>query len=218
MVKILYEDAQLAVCLKPVSVSSQDAPDGLPNLLRKQLHCAEIFPVHRLDQIVSGVMVYAKTADAAMQLSRQMQQGVFQKEYLAVCRGKMEQTAAELSDFLFHDRAKNKTFAVKSGRKGAKAARLSYRVCGEAADGEAALSLLRIKLYTGRTHQIRAQLASRKHPLLGDGKYGGGDNRCSCALFSCRLTFRHPVTGETMTFRHEKPTDFPWNLFQEVDR
>lgn len=215
MVRILYEDAALVVCLKPAGVSSQDVPDGMPALLRAQLSCECVYPVHRLDQIVSGVMVYAKTADAAARLSRQMQDGTFQKEYLAVCRGKMEPAAAALSDFLYHDRAKNKTFPVKKSRPGAKAARLSYRVCEEAVDKDQILSLLHVQLYTGRTHQIRAQLAARRHPLVGDGKYGGGDNRCACALFSCRLTFRHPVTGETLTFCCERPAGFPWNLFQE---
>lgn len=217
MVKILYEDAQLAVCLKPVGVSSQDVPDGLPALVRAQLSCGEIFTVHRLDQIVSGVMVVAKTADAAAKLSQQMQTGLFHKEYLAVCRGKMEQQTAELSDFLYHERAKNKTYPVKKSRPGAKAARLRYRVLAEAADKDGTLSLLHVQLFTGRTHQIRAQLAARKHPLVGDGKYGGADNRCACALFSFRLTFRHPVTGKTLTFRHERPEGFPWDLFQEVD-
>lgn len=214
MLEILYADAQLVVCVKPVGTGAQgDAPAAMPQLLRAQLGCGEIFPVHRLDQIVGGVMVYAKTAQAAAALSAQIRSGTFEKEYLAVLRGAPEQPAGTLRDLLYHDRSKNKTFIVKTRRTGAREAQLQYTLCQRAADAAQALSLVHIQLHTGRTHQIRAQFSARKLPLLGDGKYGGGDNRCTCALWSYRLSFRHPQSGAAMTFFTLPPDSFPWRLF-----
>lgn len=214
MLEILYSDAQLAVCVKPIGTAAQgDAPQAMPALLCAQLGCREVFPVHRLDQIVGGVMVYAKTRQAAAALSAQLQSGTFQKEYLAVLRGAPDAPAGTLRDFLYHDRAKNKTFAVKTQRGGAREAKLTYRLCQCVPDGASTLSLVRVQLHTGRTHQIRAQFAARRLPLLGDGKYGGGDNHCSCALWSYRLCFRHPASGAAMTFSKLPPDGFPWQLF-----
>ena len=112
---------------------------------------------------------------------------------------------------------KNKTFVVKKQRPGAREARLGYTRCQCVCDGANVLSLVRVRLYTGRTHQIRAQFASRKLPLLGDGKYGGGDNRCACALWSYRLRFSHPKSGADMTFAKLPPEGFPWRLFSMED-
>ena len=216
MLEIIYEDAQLAVCVKPVGTAAQgEAPNAMPQQLAAQLGCTEIFPVHRLDQIVGGVMVYAKTQLAAAALSQQLQTGAFKKEYLAVLRGVPEQEEDTLCDVLYHDCVKNKTFVVKKKRPGARQARLAYALCQSVPDGADVLSLVRVQLFTGRTHQIRAQFASRKLPLLGDGKYGGGDNRCSCALWSYRLRFRHPQAGREMAFVHLPPDAFPWNLFSK---
>lgn len=214
MLEILYADAQLVVCVKPAGTAAQgDAPAAMPKLLRAQLGCREIFPVHRLDQIVGGVMVYAKTQQAAAALSEQMQSGAFQKAYLAVLRGTPAEPSGALRDLLYHDRVKNKTFVVKTQRNGAREALLSYRLCQCVPDGARTLSLVRVQLHTGRTHQIRAQFAARKLPLLGDGKYGGGDNRCTCALWSYRLSLRHPESGAAMTFSRLPPDGFPWRLF-----
>lgn len=218
MLEILYDDAQLVVCVKPAGVAAQgEAPNAMPRLLSAQLGCPAVYPVHRLDQIVGGVMVYAKTQPSAAALSRQMQSGEFQKEYLAVLRGAPEKREDTLCDVLYHDRVKNKTFVVRKQRPGAREARLGYTRCQCVCDGANVLSLVRVRLYTGRTHQIRAQFASRKLPLLGDGKYGGGDNRCACALWSYRLRFSHPKSGADMTFAKLPPEGFPWRLFSMED-
>lgn len=209
MPEILYADAAVAVVVKPAGVLSQgDAEDAMPVLLQKQLGGA-IFPVHRLDQPTGGVMVYARTQDAAAKLSAQMQSEAFGKEYLAVLDGTPEPTEGELHDLLFFDRQKGKSYAVRRKRAGVKDARLTYRVLAQA-EG---LTLVRVRLFTGRTHQIRVQFSSRGWPLTGDGKYGSRNNRCAPALWSAELHFAHPVTGETLTFRSQPPEAYPWTLF-----
>lgn len=214
MVEILYSDASIVVCIKPVGVASQtEQASAMPQLLSQQLGCETIYPVHRLDQVVGGVMVYAKTAQAAAELTRQLQQHTFQKEYLAVLRGEPQAQQDTLCDLLYHDRTKNKTFVVSRKRNGAREARLSYTCLQRAADSDGVYTLVRVQLHTGRTHQIRAQFASRKLPLLGDGKYGGGDNRCTCALWSYRLAFSHPLTKKQLTFAALPPESFAWQKF-----
>lgn len=209
MPEILYADAAVAVVVKPAGVLSQgDAEDAMPVLLQKQLGGA-IFPVHRLDQPTGGVMVYARTQDAAAKLSAQMQSEAFGKEYLAVLDGTPEPAEGELHDLLFFDRQKGKSYAVRRKRAGVKDARLAYRVLAQA-EG---LTLVRVRLFTGRTHQIRVQFSSRSWPLTGDGKYGSRNNRCTPALWSAELHFAHPVTGETLTFRSQPPEAYPWTLF-----
>lgn len=209
MPEILYADAAVAVVVKPAGVLSQgDAEDAMPALLQKQLG-GTIFPVHRLDQPTGGVMVYARTQDAAAKLSAQMQSDAFGKEYLAVLDGTPEPAEGELHDLLFFDRQKGKSYAVRRKRAGVKDARLAYRVLAQA-EG---LTLVRVRLYTGRTHQIRVQFSSRGWPLTGDGKYGSRNNRCAPALWSAELHFAHPVTGETLTFRSQPPEAYPWTLF-----
>lgn len=209
MPEILYADAAVAVVVKPAGVLSQgDAENAMPALLQKRLGGA-IFPVHRLDQPTGGVMVYARTQDAAAKLSAQMQSEAFGKEYLAVLDGTPEPVEGELHDLLFFDRQKGKSYAVRRKRAGVKDARLAYRVLAQA-EG---LTLVRVRLYTGRTHQIRVQFSSRGWPLTGDGKYGSRNNRCAPALWSAELHFAHPVTGETLTFRSQPPEAYPWTLF-----
>lgn len=209
MPEILYADAAVAVVVKPAGVLSQgDAEDAMPVLLQKRLGGA-IFPVHRLDQPTGGVMVYARTQDAAAKLSAQMQSEAFGKEYLAVLDGTPEPAEGELHDLLFFDRQKGKSYAVRRKRAGVKDARLAYRVLAQA-EG---LTLVRVRLFTGRTHQIRVQFSSRGWPLTGDGKYGSRNNRCAPALWSAELHFAHPVTGETLTFRSQPPEAYPWTLF-----
>ena len=184
MIEILSQGGGFAVCIKPVGIASQgDSPDQLPQLLSAQLH-TPVYPVHRLDQAVGGVMVFGTTKPGAARLTQAMQEGRLQKEYLAVLGKRPAADAGELCDLLFHDRFKNKTYVVSRARKGVKEASLSYKVLAEA-DGAC---LVHVRLHTGRTHQIRVQFASRGCPLLGDGKYGSRTNAASPALWSYALT------------------------------
>lgn len=206
-ITLYYNDGAVAVCRKPAGVDSESE---LPALLRAGLGTAEVFCVHRLDRGVGGVMVYALTREAAASLSEQMRAGLFRKEYLAVAHGAFGETEGTLRDLLFHDRAKNKSYVVTRRRGGVKEAALDYRVLGEA-EG---LSLLRIRLHTGRSHQIRVQLGSRRHPLVGDAKYGSPARECPIALFSCALSFTHPGSGRALTFSAPPPETYPWDRFK----
>ena len=213
--QILYEDAQIVVCVKPAGVLSEPSNGrGLPELLaaryRERGEKDTVLTVHRLDKIVGGVMVLARTKDAASKLTRMIAEREPEKEYLAVLRGTPEKPADTLTDLLFRDAAKNKTYIVKRMRKGVREASLSYETVAEK-DG---LTLVRVKLHTGRTHQIRVQFASRGLPLLGDIRYGSKDPRCEAALWSHRLAFAHPVTDEPLEFSCDPPDAYPWDLFR----
>lgn len=186
--ELLYSDAQIAVCVKPVGVDSEQA---LPALLSQDLP-GTFFPVHRLDQNVGGVMVYARTKQAAAALSKAIQDGNMIKEYVAMVHG-TPPTEGDWEDLLWKDSRKNKVFVVNRLRGGVKQARLTYRVLRP---GES--TLVRIRLYTGRSHQIRVQFSSRGYPLVGDHKYGSRDSRTEPMLFSCGLTF--PLGGKQMHF------------------
>ena len=210
MIAILYEDRHLVVCVKPAGVLSQDAGENsLPGLLRAQLGTDYVGVVHRLDREVGGVMVYAKTPGAAAALSRSVQERTLEKTYLAVLRGIPEASAGTLEDLLFHDQNRNKTYVVDRMRKGVKEAELEYTVIGCVNDS----SLLRIRLHTGRSHQIRVQFASRAMPLLGDARYGSKTRNCGIALWSESLCFPHPFAEKTMDFRQAPPEVFPWTEF-----
>ncbi len=212
MIEILEQTPGLVVCIKPVGVHAQgEEPDALPALLAKQLGAC-VYPVHRLDQAVGGVMVFAKTAPAAAKLSQAIAGGTLQKEYLAVLGARPKDDSGELFDLLFHDRFKNKTYVVSKERKGVKKASLSYRVVAEA-DG---LCLVRIRLYTGRTHQIRVQFASRGMPLVGDGKYGSRKNAASPALWSYALTL--PMGGAIARIRALPEAAGVWAPFEQALR
>lgn len=209
MPEILFQDGALAVCIKPEGAPSEgEGPQAMPALLSAQLG-GTFFPVHRLDQPVGGVMVYARTQKAAAALSRAVQTGAFEKEYLAVLPARPDEDAGTLRDLLFYDRKRGKSFPAARMRAGVKEAALSYRVL----DGADALCLVQVRLHTGRTHQIRVQFASRRLPLLGDGKYGSRID-CPAALWSARLRFPHPVDGRTMEFTAQPPDRFPWNRFR----
>lgn len=186
--QILFHDRDLAVCVKPVGVDSEH---GLPTLLKEALG-GECWPVHRLDQAVGGVMVYARTKAAAAALSRAVQEGTMVKEYVALVHGTPPETG-DWEDLLWKDAAKKKVFVVKRMRGGVKAARLTFT---RLTQGET--SLVRVRLYTGRTHQIRVQFASRGFPLAGDRKYGARDAETAPRLFSCCITF--PWKGQEMRF------------------
>lgn len=211
-VPILYQDERILVCCKPAGLLSTDDENGLPAVLRTQLGDAHacIRTVHRLDAAVSGVMVYARSQMAASLLSEQIREGKFQKEYLAVLHGAPEAPAGELRDLLWRNRSTRRTVVVAEPRKEAKRARLLYRVLAEA-NG---MSLVQIRLLTGRTHQIRVQFSSRGLPLVGDRKYGRGDeDGCAIALWSYRLRFFHPQTDELLEFSLEPPACAPWADF-----
>ena len=213
MIKILYKDETLAVAVKPAGVLSQPdrtGEDSMVTLLKAQLG-REVFPVHRLDRAVGGLMIFAMSKAAAGKLSALVTSDSFEKEYTAVIHGVPAEEKGELLDFLFHDSRKNLTSVVPSTHKDAKEARLAYTLLAKDMEGE--FSLVRVRLYTGRTHQIRVQFASRSMPLAGDGKYGARD-RMGLALWSSRLSFRHPVRKKTMTFEALPDGSItPWDRF-----
>lgn len=212
--EILYEDRSLTVAVKPPALLSEQTPDhrGFADLLAARNPDGYVGVVHRLDRGVGGVMVYARTPQAAAELSAAVQARRVKKEYLAVIHGVPDELTGEWRDLLFHDRLKNKTFVVDRTRRGVKEAILSYEILRTLDHAEhGSLSLVRVALQTGRTHQIRVQFASRGYPLLGDGKYGARD-RCSIALFSHKLSFSHPVSGKTMAFS-KTPEGEPWESF-----
>ena len=209
--KILYADKDILICVKPVGALSTDEPGGMPELLREVLQeeAAEVRTVHRLDRVVGGLMVFARSQAAASSLSRQITDKSFWKEYLAVLHGVPKEKEGLLEDLLFRDSTENKTYVVKRMRKGVREAALEYSVLEE----KKGLSLVRIHLLTGRTHQIRAQFSSRSMPLVGDRKYGAAEDNCEIALWSSRLCFKHPRSGKEMDFSLEPPGGFPWSLF-----
>lgn len=207
MIEILGQTPAFTVCIKPVGTASQgEDPESLPQLLKQQLGTA-VYPVHRLDQAVGGVMVFAKTPQAAAKLNREIAENRLQKEYLAVISGAPEEDCGELRDLLFHDRFKNKTYVVSRARKGVKEASLSYRVLASR-EGQ---SLVHVRLHTGRTHQIRVQFASRGWPLLGDGKYGSRKNAAGPALWSCAVAFR--LDGRDYRFCARPPQTGVWAAY-----
>lgn len=186
--EILYSDNQIAVLVKPVGLDSEhEVPAALTQLLG-----GECYPIHRLDKNVGGVMVFARTKQAAAALSKAVQEGSMIKEYVAMVHGTPPE-CGDWTDLLFKDSTKNKVFVVRKERRGVKKARLEYRRLTEGAD-----CLVRIRLYTGRSHQIRVQFASRGFPLVGDHKYGAKDTAAAPMLFSCKLTF--PYEKKTVEF------------------
>ncbi len=212
MVKILFEDNDIVVVLKPTGIDSEKE---LPEILKTLTGSSYIAVLHRLDKLVSGVMVYAKTKEAAANISEQIKIGNLKKEYLAVIAGIPAENSATLSDLLFKDSSKNKSYVVKRERKGVKKAILSYETLNSAHLDNGDISLIKVFLHTGRTHQIRVQFSSRKHSLLGDKKYGS-HFACPIALFSHKITFTHPKTNQTISFE-ENPdyTKFPFNKFSK---
>ena len=208
--EIVYMDSDIVVCLKPARVLSTDEPGGLPDLLREALGDpkADIRTVHRLDRVVSGLMVLARNAKAASELSRQIREGEFEKEYLAVVHGTAE-AGGTLRDLLGRDKARKMTFVAQEPAKGVLEAVLHYQRLSALEE----MSKVRIQLETGRTHQIRVQFSSRGWPLVGERKYAQIDDPCEIALWSYRLGFTHPVTGQKVEFLHEPPDRYPWNVF-----
>ena len=219
--KILFEDKYLIVCEKPIGVESQVSSSGKEDMItllsRYRAEKGEesyIGLVHRLDTMTGGAMIYSKREDMTGRLSALIQSEDYKKTYFAVVHGIPEEKEGEMRDLLYHDKQKNKSFVVAKKRAGVKEALANYRlsesVTGE--DGET-MSLVEVELITGRTHQIRVQFASRKMPLVGDGKYGSRDNKATCALWSHKVEFVHPVTKDKISAESSPADAYPWNVF-----
>lgn len=207
--ELIYVDEDILVCLKPPRVLSTDEPGGVPDLAREVLGDpkADVRTVHRLDRVVSGLMVLARNGKAASELSRQIRDNEFDKEYMAVVHGMPDTRTGTLRDLLGRDKARKMTFVASEPAKGVQEAVLDYSLLNTAEN----MSRVRIRLHTGRTHQIRVQFASRNLPLVGERKYSELDDPCEIALWSYRLAFTHPRTGERMEFSHQPPEVYPWN-------
>lgn len=208
--EFIYCDNAIVVAVKPPRVLSTDEPGGMPELVRQALGDpnADVRTVHRLDRVVSGLMVLARSADAAAELSRQVREQSFQKEYMAVVHGRPETDTGMMRDLLLRNKQERKTYIVNEPGKGVQEAILTYQVLSY----NDVLTRVRIQLQTGRTHQIRAQFSGRSMPLVGDRKYSLLEDDCEIALWSYRLAFTHPVTGEPMEFTLEPPAVYPWIL------
>lgn len=203
-IQILHRDRDIVICIKPVGISSESTEegDGLCDKLSRQLGEKYVAALHRLDVGVSGVMAYALNKKSAAFLSKEIAEGRFYKRYLARVYGTFSENEGVMEDLLFKDSRKNKSFVVDKERKGTKYAKLSYKVLSASELCEKPTSLVEILLYTGRSHQIRVQFSSRKHPLVGDGKYGAKDNEKNIALVCKSLEFTHPTSKETVVFEH----------------
>lgn len=208
--EMLYLDEDIVVCVKPARVLSTDEPGGVPDLVRAVLGDAkaEVRTVHRLDRVVSGLMVLARSEASASELSRQIREHEFDKEYLAVVHGVPAEPSGTYVDLLLRNKPERKTYIVKQPGKGVQEAILDYAVVNMNKE----LSRVQITLRTGRTHQIRAQFSGRELPLVGDRKYSLLEDDCEIALWSYHLGFRHPRTGERMDFRKEPPEVYPWTV------
>ena len=206
---IIYQDNDIVIAVKPARVLSTDEPGGMPELVRNALGDpkADVRTVHRLDRVVSGLMVLARNTAAASELSRQIREDVFKKEYLAVIHGRPECTDGSLTDLLIRDKARKMTMVIDVPEKGAQEAVLEYRVL----NSRGKMSRVWVGLKTGRTHQIRVQFASRGMPLVGERKYAVLEDDCEIALWSYKLGFSHPTTGQWMTFSKEPPQVYPWS-------
>ena len=208
--EIVYQDQDILVCIKPPRVLSTDEPGGLPDLIRQELGdlTADIRTVHRLDRVVSGLMVLARNPASASELSRQIRENQFEKEYLAVIHGRPENQSGTLRDLLVRDKARKMTMIADAPGKDVQEAILHYQVLST----NEQTSRVQIQLVTGRTHQIRVQFSSRGMPLVGERKYAPGTDACELALWSCRIAFLHPKTGKRMEFYRLSPDTYPWSI------
>ena len=213
-ITVLFEDNNIIAAIKPAGVLSQAGNTAdMISLLGEGR--GEIYPLHRLDKNVGGVMVFAKSKQAAAKMSQLISENRMSKSYYAVLCGKPEEDSAVLEDLLFKDSSKNKSFVVKRMRKGVKKASLEYKTVESVQTDSGFLTLVKVKLHTGRTHQIRVQFSSRKLPLLGDGRYGGKSDKCDIALWSTEISFISPFNGQNLTFKAPFPQQYPWNLFNK---
>lgn len=214
--KIIYKDKYIAVCQKANGELSEGVGERcIPTLLYNKLRYSGesntgVYPIHRLDKETSGVIVYARDSKTAANLSESIRNGLFTKEYLAIVHGTPNQPSGSFSDLLFYDRARGKAFVTDRRRVGVKEALLDYSL-EKSLNG---LSLIRVRLHTGRTHQIRVQFASRGLPIVGDRRYGAPKiGTHELALVAFRLSFPHPVHGNTLEFSADIPEQEPWTSF-----
>ena len=212
---VLYEDNHLIVVVKPINILSQsDSTKDLDMLtiikdyLKEKYHKpgnVYLGLVHRLDRVVGGVMVFAKTSKAASRLSESIRNNSFHKGYIAIVHGKLDKS----NTFIDYLRKEEDFSTVISNEKDGKLSELSYELIDY--DEKHDISLVRIYLKTGRHHQIRVQFASRGYPLVGDNRYGN-DNEKEIGLFAYKLSFPHPITHEEINFLY-LPTEKPFNMF-----
>ena len=205
----VYVDDDIAVGIKPAGVLSTDEPGGFPGMVRDDLG-GSIRTVHRLDRAVSGLMVLARNARAASELSAQIRQGSFQKQYLAAVHGSPGSECGTFEDLLRRDKARKMTFIAEGPGKDVQSAALKYRLIAE----HGSLSCVQIRLITGRTHQIRVQFAGRGMPLAGERKYSTLDDPYPLALWSYCVEFTQPVTGERVRLDRLPPEELPWSYFE----
>ena len=215
--EILFEDNHIIVVLKPQMTAccpDESRDDNLLDQIKTYLKITYNKPgnayaglVHRLDRPTGGVMVYAKTSKAAARLTEGLQTGDFEKRYLTVLCGTPEPERGTLTNYLRKNTVNNLVYICTQTEEGAKFASLDYKVL----ESKGKYSLAEVRLHTGRTHQIRVQFASRGLPLLGDGKYGSRCGRCTCALWSYRLSF--PDGKGEAVFEAQPPAQFPWTVF-----
>ena len=219
---VIYEDNHIIVVEKMVNIPSQGDKTGDVDMLsiikdylkEKYQKPGNVYLglIHRLDRPVGGVMVFAKTSKAAARLSEQVREKAFQKEYLVVVNGKMKSQKGEWKDWLFKNERANMSKVVPEGTKNAKQASLEYEVLKY--NEEINLSVVRVKLHTGRHHQIRVQFSSRGHSIYGDQKYGGRGHGKQIALWAYRLTIFHPITKEEMTFQVLPEINGTWKILE----
>ena len=211
--EILYQDNRIVVAVKPAGILSTDEPGGMPSLLRQALNTDCIRTVHRLDAHTGGVMVFARSRMAASLLSQQVRERRFSKCYLAAVHGTPQPQSGEMRDLLGRDSVRRVTYVADMPSADTREALLTYETL-DTADG---LSLVRVQLHTGRTHQIRVQFTSRGLPLAGDRKYGiPEDGTVPLALWAYRLSFAHPQTGQEMSFTCPPPETEPWTRFKGI--
>ena len=227
---LLYEDSDVIAVAKPPQMLSQGAESGEASILDYLNAYAAgswtAYPVHRLDRGTGGAMVFAKNKQAAAALAALAAGNGMQKTYLACVHGTLTGSAT-LEHDLYFDRKRNKSFPVKnSTRRGVKHASLSYEVLANGSCPAGEISLVKVRLHTGRTHQIRVQMAAIGHPLLGDGKYGGKAGKCSCALWSHSIVFDAEAIAATqlknsafaqaaqnIALLTSLPEGYPWDMF-----